>query len=376
MRKMTTAVLAIALAGTGCRMSNVSSDASVQISGRALDASGKPLANAKVLFFKEADIGQVVVGAVFAIGSLGTVCLLPEAPSICAKARTTTTGSDGRYAFDLKGSDTQGSVGTEAVLDVVFSDPKVKSGGTSTTVSFNARQSTVKLPDARLWNASPQVQQGDGKFHVTFSGLSSSNGSKPTYSAQVFTDGQEGAIWSQAAQAGTADIDARVLEDRSGTVAVGARATLSGGSGGGTVHANYLSTRTAVSATAGAPPSRGRSCAAVTGAVPVAAALGACAATDGDLVKPARLSSGKPGIVTGVVIDRGSDRPVNLVVVRGVAGQFLVEVSSDGKAYRVVSTQIGSAVAVSPAGAPSARFVRVRSASALDESMLSEVSVW
>jgi len=35
-----------------------------------------------------------------------------------------------------------------------------------------------------------------------------------------------------------------------------------------------------------------------------------------------------------------------------------------------------STVALSPPGQPTARFVRVRSPSGLDESLLSEVSVW
>ena len=52
-----------------------------------------------------------------------------------------------------------------------------------------------------------------------------------------------------------------------------------------------------------------------------------CAATDGDLTAPARLASSTGEVVTGVVVDLGSSRPIGLVVVRGVAGQFLVELS-------------------------------------------------
>lgn len=375
MRLLPALLLPIVLSATGCQFSKVSPDAAVHVTGRALDASGKPLAGAKVLLFKEADIGEVLFGAVIALGTLGTACLVPEAPAICHKAQSVTSGPDGRFAFDLKGSDTQGTLGTEAVLDVVFADPRAGSKSTSTTVSFNARKSSVSLPDARLWNPSPRVSQDSGQVHVSWSSLPSGAGSKPSYSAQLFTSGQDLAFWSQPAQAGRADIDSRILEDKPATVAVGARTTLSGGSNAGTVHASYTSTRAAVNATAGAPPSRGRPCAPVTGATPVVGTMSACGATNGDLATAARLHT-STGIVTGVAVDLGSVRPVRLVVARGVAGQFLVEVSADGSAWRVVSTSIGTAVAVSPAGQPEARYVRVRSASGLDESLLSEVSVW
>jgi hypothetical protein len=63
-------------------------------------------------------------------------------------------------------------------------------------------------------------------------------------------------------------------------------------------------------------------------------------------------------------------------VARGFAGQFLVELSDDGRAWRTVATSSGAAVALSVPGRPSARFVRLRSPVGLDESLASEVSVW
>ncbi|HET9443032.1 MAG TPA: hypothetical protein VFO65_06895, partial [Acidimicrobiales bacterium] len=89
-----------------------------------------------------------------------------------------------------------------------------------------------------------------------------------------------------------------------------------------------------------------------------------------------RLSSGGAEVVTGVVVDLGSARPIDLVVGRGVAGQVLVELSDDGSTFRPAATQAGPAFAVAPPGRPSARFVRVRSATGLDLSLLAEVSVW
>lgn len=372
MRRVTAGLAVLALAATGCSFSTVKANATVHVSGRALDATGRPLAHARVLLFKQADIGEVVFGGALVLGSFSTVCFLPHPPAICEKAHTTTTDANGRYAFTITGADTQGSLGTEATLDVVFAGAN---GRTSTTVSFGAKADTVALPDARLWNLGAHVAQSSGTIDVSWSPLPGAAGGHVTYSAQLY-GGQGTASWSQPASGGRASLDPRLLEDQAGTVAVGAGTELAGGSGTGTVRASYLSPRLAVHATAGAPPSRGRACAAVTGTAPVGhGAFTGCPATDGVFDRPARLSAGGK-VVTGVVVDLGRARPVGLVVARGFSGQFLVEISTDGTSYRTVATEAGSANAFSIPGAPVARFVRLRSPSGLDESLASEVSVW
>ena len=321
-----------------------------------------------MLLFKQADIGEVIFGSVLAVGTLSTICLLPDAPAICTKARRTRTGPDGRYAFDIKGSDTQGTLGTESTLNVVFSGGPRR---TSTTVSFSATGTDVELPDARLWNPRPRVRP---PIRLTWSPLRGA-GSGVTYSAQLYTADGASAIWSQPASGGAATLDPRILEDRPGTAAVGASATLDGGNGTRKVRASYLSERLSVGARAGAPPSRGRPCAAVTGTGPVrAGAFGRCGLTDGSLDAPAHLRAG--ATVTGAVIDLGRVRPVDLVVARGFAGQFLVELSSDGTTWSVVATNAGAAAAVPVPGGRSARYVRLRSPSGLDESLAHEISVW
>jgi hypothetical protein len=81
-------------------------------------------------------------------------------------------------------------------------------------------------------------------------------------------------------------------------------------------------------------------------------------------------------VVTGVVVDLGRAKPVNLVVARGFSGQFLVEASTDGKEYRTFATGTGPAYAARPTGRVVARYVRLRSPVGLDQSLSSEVSVW
>jgi len=373
MRRVSAVVASLSVLACGCSFSKVDPNASVVVSGTALNAAGKPLANTKVLLFKQADIGGVLFGGILALGSLGTVCLLPDAPAICNKARTATTDGRGRYHFDLKGEDTQGSLGTEATLNVVFS----AKGSTSTTVSFTAKKTAIELPKARLVNLAPRVSQADGRIQVSWSGLPAGAGRQASYSAQLFAGQGQSALWTQTASGRRTTLDPRLLEDRSGTVAVGASTVLPGGAGTGTVHGYYLSKKLPVRATAGAPPSRGKRCAAVTGTAPVKdGAFSRCAATDGDLDTAARLSTSSGAVVTGAVVDLGSVRPVSLVVGRGFTGQVLVEISTNGRTFSTVATNSGSAVAAKIPGNQRARFVRLRSASGLDQSLSSELSVW
>jgi hypothetical protein len=372
MRRVLALLAAMSLAATGCSFSSVDPDADIHITGRVLDASGKPLSGAKVLLMKQADIGEVIFGTILAIGTLSTICFVPDAPAICDKARVATSDADGRYEFDLKGSDTQGTLGTESTLTVTFSGPAAQG---STTVSFTAQDTSIKLPDAGLWRARPRLSSGSGQIGLSWSPLPSSAGSDAAYSAQVFDADGQTPLWSQPASGRSASIDSRILEDRPGTIAVSAGTDLSGGSGTGDLRASFLSTRLPVDDSAGAPPSRGRPCAAVTGTTrPRSGTLSSCPATDGDLTAAAHLSGRGKRVVTGAVVDLGASRPFSLVVARGFSGQFLLEVSDDGTTYRTVLTSSSSAV--SPADRPTARFVRVRSASGLDQSLLSELSVW
>lgn len=372
MRPLPSLLAAVALTVSACSFSSVDPNATVTVTGRALDAQGRPLSGATVVLIRQPDVGQVIFGSVLAIGTLSTICLAPNAPAICDDAHLATTDSRGRYRFEVPGSETQGSLGTEATLNLTFS---AGADAGSTTVRFQAKDTDVRLPDAGLWRARSQVRQSGGDIHLTWAGLpAAGNRGTVSYSAQVA--GTEGTIWSQSAGSRSADIDPRLLEDRAGSVAAQASAELSGGSHAGSVRVSYVSAQHDVRATAGAPPSRGRSCAAVTGTGPVRTGrFSACAMTDGDLGRPAQLlANGK--VVTGSVIDLGSVRPIRLVVARGFAGQIIIETSTDQKTYRYYGGGNAGTVAAEPKTPISARYVRVRSAVGLDESLASELSVW
>lgn len=379
MRKTLPVLLAATLVVSSCSFSKVDPNATVTVSGSALAADGSPLAGAQVHVFAEADLADVVFGGVLALGTLGSVCLLPAAPTICHRGHTATTDSTGRFTLTLKGSDTQGLIGTEATLDAVIAAPAATSSDPSTTLSFTVKSTTVQLPAARLWAAGERVGDSGGSVKLSWHPLPSGYGSSPAYSAQLFSAAQAALLWTQPGTGTGSTVDARVLEDVSASAAAGAHTTLASGSGTGTVHANYLSGRTPVRAAAGAPRSRHRPCSAVVGGVSTAlitVAQASCGATDGDLTEPARLMGKNAAVVTGAVVDLGAAAPIALVVAHGLAGMTLVEVSTDGTHFRQAGILAGSPAALRPPGDPVARYVRVRTPSGLDESLLSEISVW
>jgi hypothetical protein len=378
MRRWLVLGIVVVLCVSSCRFSKVNSQATVVITGRALDSSGRALVSAQVRLFKEADVGEALLGSVLAVGTLGLDCLLPGAPAPCRSAHVATTDANGGYRFELKGSDTQGLIGEADTLDVVIAAPGSGASAPSTVVRFIADATTVGLPDARLWNAAARLTQTPAQIRLAWSSLPAADGRSVTYSANLYGSAQQETLWSQSAGAGNAAIDARVLEDESGaTAAVSAYAVVAGGTGTGTVHASYLSMRLPVRPTAHAPPSRHRACSAVTGTTALATTpQGSCPVTDGNLLAPARLSATGAQLVTGVVVDLGAIRPVLLIVARGVAGQFVVEISGNGTSFQPVGTELGSAVVLAPPGAPTARYVRVRSPSGLDESLMAQISVW
>jgi hypothetical protein len=359
----------------GCDFSHVKPGATVVISGRALSATGAPLPDVQVHLYKEADFGEFLVGSALALGTLGGVCLFPAAPAICRKGFTATTDATGAFRFRLKGSDTQGIAGNADTIDVVFADPKgAHSAAASTTLRFKVQHNVVRLPATRLWDAGLHVAAtttGQPVIRMSWRALT---GADADYSAQLLDSTRGTSLWTQSASGTRTQIDARILEDHAALAAVTARSDLGHG-----VHAVYLSTRKSVRPTAGTPPSRHEPCYAITGVAPHLERFRqtVCVATDGDLESPSRLVAGNGKVVSGVLVDLvAQTRGVSLIVARGLAGTVVVEISADSHTWTRVATATGPTIAVRPPGDPLARYVRVRSPGGLDESLLTELSVW
>lgn len=369
-------VLALALGG--CEISRVDPAAAVHVAGRALDAGGRPLAGATLRLYKEADVGEALFGVFLAVGTLGTVCLSPAAPAICRKARTATTGADGSYRFELKGSDTQGLVGNASTMDLVIPG----GDGGSATASFKVRSTAVSLPDIRLWSAGARLGPagagagggtGAGGIRLEWAALPGEAGRDPTYSLQLLDARTRALLWSQPSGPTGGGADSRVVEDVA-TVAV-ASAVAAVGDVVGDVRVGFVSPAIDVAGSrAGAPPSRGKPCSAVNAGDLSTTTQATCAATDGDLTSPGRLTGNGSGVVSGVVVDLGSARRIGFVVARGVAGDVVVEGSGDGNAWSDIGKGTGPIVSLTTSA--TARAIRLRSPGGLDESLLAELSVW
>ena len=203
-----------------CTSSKLDSNATVNISGAARAQGGTPLAGASVVFYKQLDVGEVLTTALELTSSLGTVCLLNPSATSCAGVRTATTDAQGNFSFSLKGSDTQGTLGSASTLDVSVADAAQagESAGATTTEQFQDQVSNLKLNDLRIWHPSTA-------FAVTGASVSLTFDSFPYAMATAgvtFQSNKGVPVWSQSAASGAA-IDARLLEDTQGTVMVTAQ---------------------------------------------------------------------------------------------------------------------------------------------------------
>jgi hypothetical protein len=342
-------VLIAVLFAAACDGSHLKADQTVVISGRALSATGAPLADVPVHLSKESGSAH--------------------------NGFATTTDAKGTYRFRIKGSDTQNSAGDADTLDVLVADPDgTRSAAARTTLRFTVQHDVVRLPAARLWDAGLHVAATTaGPPAIRMAWRAESVGD-PSYTVALFDSARRTLLWTQPASGTRARIDARLLEDSAGLAAVTARADLGSG-----VNAAYRSGRRPVRPLAGNPPSRHEPCYALTGsAAPFERFRQAvCAATDGDLVSPSRLVAGNGEVVTGVLVDLvAQTRFISLIVVRGLVGTVVVEISPDSHTWTRIATATGPTIAVRPPEEPLARYIRVRSPNGLDESRLAEVSVW
>lgn len=368
---------ALLLMTSSCGFSKLDPNAAVHVTGTVVNADGHPAAGAEVLLFKEADIGELVVGVTFALGTLGVACLTPAAPSVCAAARRATTGADGGFTFDLRGSDTQGSVENASTFDLTAIVPASAGGGTrsAATLRFEIQRAQLDLPPLRMWSGTPTVTGSSSRVSVSWPALAYD--SDPSYSIRWVDSATDHSVWTVSNASSGASLDPRTLEDRSGSVVVDAQTTVPGPD----TDLRFIYSSAAIPFQGkGVPLSRGRPCFAYGGngrALP----LTPCHLTDGDLFDAAGLTTGgcdgcTAAVHTSAYVDLGTVVPVSLVVVRGGAGLLAVEGSSDAQSWTLWGNGSGSLVAVTPSGAAHARYVRVRSISGLDMSGVTEMSAW
>ena len=338
--------LALCLAlvvATACGASGVPQNADVTIHGTVLNADGKPQAGVPVALVNEADLEQGALDAGLASGVLALDCLPGGPPGACDNVHRTTTADDGTYSFHLRRA--AGSASTFQ-LATGTADP-----GPAVNARFAVRRTDVALPRLRLW--APTVDLRVTRVaRAQWPPLDAGAAERMVFFDQSGSD----VIWSAAGK-GTVALDARILEDSRGTAAVESTATVD--SGGTTFRLTHRSARVPYAGTTGPPPTRRAAC-----------NPDPCTATDGDFAAPAP----RAAAIHEVVVELDSPTNVALVPVRGCPARCDVELSEDGKDWKLVGSSVDPFFAITPPIGPAVGWVRVRSVE--DLSRLAEVSVW
>lgn len=374
MKLVACAALAAALVATACgvEQSKLDSNAQVTVTGKVLAADGSPLVKTRVALIRELDLGQAIGGLFVTVVTLGVACLSDHPPALCANnSHIATTASDGAYSFSVHGGDTQGSLGIASTMEVLVSASAGAGqvAGPVALAEFKVQTTTVSLPDLRLWNPTLEVSSVDlamdpRSVRVVRPSLPASGyGTGAKYSLE-FDDAKGRPVWVAGLMVPDFVMGSRILEDTGGTGFV--RAKTNGSANNLAVDFTLLTGSFAFHGSAGAPPSRGAPCAAVT-AGGMDAFKAPCALTSGDF--GGAFTAGANA--TGVVIDLGQIRSLSLVVVRGCSGQCPVAAGSDLSSLQEVSTVAGEYWGLAPAR--SARYVRVMGSSV---SLLRQISVW
>lgn len=370
MRRGVVTISILALLLTTCTLSRVDQTGTVTVRGTLLAPDGSPLAQNEVILFKEADLVDAVLGFSLIAGSLGTICLADEPPTLCDRARRTTTGADGTFSFALRGGDTQGVAGTAATLhlaaDVPATEGEVR--GPSVTARFKVQTTDLHLPTLRLWRPDVELGMGRDQLHVEWDPF---DGGSDGARVMFFSGPASAIVWAVDGRSPVA-IDARVLEDSAGTAAVESSSTDK--RDGTTFRITRWSGQRRYAGSAGAPLSRHSPCSGAGSTEGTETApLSPCPVTDGNLAPAQPSAATRP--MTTITVDLGRSRPVDLVVVRGCPAGCQIETSDDGRTWIAagVDDRRPFVAADAPRGT-TARAVRVRSPA--DLGGLGEVSAW
>jgi hypothetical protein len=354
------AVLCALVTGCSEQPSPVDDDAKVTISSR-VTAAGRPVSEARVSLQSSGSVSDLVQ----ALPGVSLVCLLGDCEA--RPDRELRSGSDGGLSISTNGRHTKTTGGGARWLSLTAADPDepadARTGGAA-TLAFQVLSEKVDLPPLSLWRTPLRIDLAAGV--VTFQ--------PPPVAADVellITDAQGNLVEQRAGSSTRARFDPRLLEDLPVEVTLVATRKVGG------VTQVWRSPVVDAKGTR-RPLTRGLPC----------GAEGPCALTDGRLAlheaKVASCADVPEGAETCAlgdrrVLDLGTARPLQLVVVRGLAAVITVEASVDGKAWtRLAPYDTGPpermrdvVVQRRKPGAGPVRYLRVESTSSL-----AEVSAW
>lgn len=367
---LTTTLVTLAMILSACATSRVPVEANVLVTGTVLGEAGQPAAGADVALFRIADVGELLVGATLAIGTLGVACFVDDAPPVCRGARKTKSDAAGRFSYSMKGGDTQGSVANASDFDLTAVVRRSSGDPLVASVRFKIQRTELEVPALRVWDASATLTSENGSTRASWPSLPGDYGSSPNYRVR-FLDSSGGTVWSVDDASPGQAVDFRLLEDRRGTVEVGATTSEPGPDT--TFRFEYFA-RPAPFSGPGSPPSRGVPCAAATTDGRVTP-LEPCPLSDGDLARQSGFSA--DGVVrSAAYLDLGEYHPVSLVVSRGALGTTSIETSTDAVTWIPMGTGTGRLVSAQSPNPVSSRYVRIRTTNNVDLSPLVEVSAW
>ena len=373
-RPLLPAALALLLAvACDATPSPVADDAEIHITGR-LVSQGQPVADAEV---------SIVAGSgpsdfLGMLPGVGIVCLGGACAGVDEKLRS---DEDGRVELTTTGLRTKTLAGNARTIALTAYDPgRVPEGaigrGGSLQV-FKVLQETVDLPPLELWRTPLSVERRGTKFFLRFTPSAMAGAS---YAWRV-DDLQGNPLVDVTSLPADRSVDARLLEDFPGRMAVSARAD--------TQLADVVA-RSAVYPLVGSlvPPSRGAACRR-RDRDGRATLFRDCGLTDGNLrtIGPAAIGDCVDVLLSqrSVCHDRvdpvdivlPKSRDVSLVVIRSASTIPTVLTSPDGTTWTVLNPDrpapsVGQRHTVVVAGsAAGVRYVRVQGAPGV-----TEVAVW
>ncbi|MGI8607682.1 MAG: discoidin domain-containing protein [Candidatus Dormibacteria bacterium] len=369
--------------------SALTADQSVRVHGQLIGPDRKPVPGTRVALYRRPGAFEAVGNFFTVVASVGLACLADNGPQLCRDARRTVSADDGTFSFTMKGSETYEGGGHDAAsfdLSAALPARGDQLTGPDTVEGFKIQVADLQVPDVHFWQPQLTFAGSGPSARLTWSALPAGFGDRPIFEAE-FEDPTGNLIWAYPDLQSPAALDARMLEDHNGGVAVHARPHQVGI---GTVFEfDYRTPSVIFRGSAGAPISRQRACyVAVDTSPPVR--QHPCTLTDGDIgalfqpqtgcVQKAGATPCPSAQTNAPYVDLGAPASVDLVVVHGCATTCLVDTSTDavrwtpaGGSAGTVSPPANGLAAIPLTPGTRARYLR---AGVGVISNLTEVSVW
>jgi hypothetical protein len=318
----------------------------IPVSGRVLDANGRPVAGAGVTMTRHEGFFEGFAHALAAIGTLGLACL---APDVCTLPYGEAVTDDaGRYTVFLK-------------TDVDDYDVLVGRGAESFTVKVDFAGKPLRLPDVVWWSTAPRLERSGGTGRVRFRHAPAGVGTVERYDAKITGPEEHPPLLDLTSTLAGGSFDLRRIEDVQGRLWVSATVRTKLGKA---TYSAYVPVSGAAR-----PMSRGKTCVEYGNARTIRNR--SCALTDGDLVNEWHgasystvcKSGGTESCEQSVAVDLDAPRAIHYVSVQGCDTFFdQVQASVDGRTWRTLIPKGGSSEGCYAAVSGTARYVRVTGA--------------